>query len=373
MPKAMKVLVIGGGLAGMSAAIEMTKSGHEVELIDLDPEWRAYGAGITVQAPMFRALRQIGLCDEVAAAGYPCRGSRARLADGTIIGEMMADKLEPGLPDGGGVMRPVLHAILSSHVRHIGIQVRLGITYSDIVDGPNGARVTFTDGGEGTYDLIVAADGIFSKTRERFFPDAPKPEFTGQGAFRTVASRPQGLDMIEVYLGDRIKAGVTPVSETQLYMFTLSAERGDDILSFERQVKRLREVLQDFGGLIGEIRDTLGADSQITYRPLQTVFCPRPWHHGRIVLIGDAAHATTPHLASGACAALEDAVLLNQYVTEGSDIEQALLDFTERRFERCKFIIDRSLLLGRMELAGESSEEHSRLYGEAIAFLNEPV
>jgi len=84
---------------------------------------------------------------------------------------------------------------------------------------------------------------------------------------------------------------------------TLSPERGDDHLTPERQISRLREVLEGFGGLIGQIRDTLGPSSQIVYRPLETLLLAKPWHKGHIVLIGDAVHAATPQLASGAGAA----------------------------------------------------------------------
>lgn len=304
---------------------------------------------------------------------FPCRGARTRLADGTLLAEVLAEKLEPGLPDGGGIMRPDLHRILARTVRESGVQVRLGISYDRFEQLADGIEVTFTDGSRRRYDLMIAADGIFSRTRELLFPDAPKPAFTGQGAFRTVAPRPAELDMIEIYLGDPIKAGVTPVSKDELYMFTLSPERGDDYLTAERQIARLREVLADFGGLVGEIRDTLGPASQITYRPLQTIFLPKPWHKGRIILIGDAVHATTPQLASGAGAAVEDGVLLGEYLGATPSMEQALLDFTERRYERCRFVVESSLLLGRMELEGAPGHEQGRVYADAIARLAEPA
>ena len=113
MQRKLRTLVVGGGIAGMSCAIELTRHGHDVHLIDLDSDWKSYGAGITIQGPTFRALRQLGVADEVAALGYPCRGSRTRLADGTLLGEVLTTALEPGLPDGGGILRPALHAVLA--------------------------------------------------------------------------------------------------------------------------------------------------------------------------------------------------------------------------------------------------------------------
>jgi len=373
MPKKLKTLIVGGGVAGMSCAIELSKRGHAVHLIDSDPEWRSYGAGITIQGPTFRALRQLGVADEVAALGYQCRGSRARLADGTLLGEVLTPALEPGLPDGGGILRPLLHAVLARRTRANGVRVELGVTASHIQDGADAVSVQFSNGKKEIYDLVVGADGINSKMRSLLFPEAPAPRFTGQGAFRTLAPRPPQLDMIEIYLGNPIKAGVTPVSQDQLYMFTLSPERGDDYFTPERQISRLREVLQGFGGLIAEIRDTLGPHSQIVYRPLQTVLVAKPWHKGHIVLIGDAVHAATPQLASGAGAAVEDGVLLPEYLSTSASLEQALEDFTNRRFGRCRDVVESSVRLGELELSGGSGAEQERVYAEALTRLAAPA
>jgi 2-polyprenyl-6-methoxyphenol hydroxylase-like FAD-dependent oxidoreductase len=357
----------------MSSAIELAKHGHRVHLIDLDPEWRSYGAGITVQAPMFRALRSLGVADEVAAAGFPCRGARTRTADGTILGEVLAKELEPGLPDGGGIMRPVLHAILAKRTRNLGVQVRLGITTKHFQERKEGVDVLFTDESTETYDLVVGADGIFSKLRASLFPNAPQPKFTGQGAFRTLAPKPPELDVIDIYLGQPIKAGVTPVSREQLYMFTLSPERSDEFLSLQHQLERLREVLAGFGGLIGEIRDSLDSRSPIVYRPLQSILLPKPWHRGRFILVGDAVHATTPQLASGAGAAVEDGVLLAEYLAGTTSIKEALVGFVDRRFERCRDIVESSVRLGELELAGAPGDEQGRVYAEALARLALPA
>jgi 2-polyprenyl-6-methoxyphenol hydroxylase-like FAD-dependent oxidoreductase len=373
MTKQLKTLIVGAGIAGMSCAIEFSKAGHDVHVIDMDPEGRSYGAGITIQGPTFRALGQLGVADEVAAAGFQCRGSRARLADGTVVGEVLTCELEPDLPDGGGIMRPQLHAILAKAMRARGARVDLGVSFTQIQDGANEVTVRFSNGTEGTYDILVAADGIFSKIRNILFPNAPTPRFTGQGAFRTLAPRPPALDMIEVYLGNPIKAGVTPVSREQLYMFTLSPERADTHMTPERQIERLREVLQGFGGIIADIRATLGPASQIVYRPLQALLLSRPWHQGHIVLIGDAVHAATPQLASGAGAAIEDGVLLARYLSDSSSLQQALNDFTDRRFDRCRHVVESSVLLGELELAGAPGAEQERVYAEALALLASPA
>lgn len=359
------VLVVGGGIAGMSCAIELTKLGASVSLIDLDPNWRVYGAGITITGPTFRAFREIGIMDEVIEQGFACRGARTRTSDGTLLSEVVEIGLEPGLPYGGGILRPLLHRILSDHVRRSGAAIRLGVTLKAVAPAAGGVNVTFSDGTTADFDLVVGADGINSQTRTLIMPDIAPPHFTGQGAWRVLAPRPPELDMIEMYLGASVKAGVTPVSSAELYMFVLTPEVDGEIIAAEKLQARLRDALAGFGGLIGHIRDALDAQSPIVYRPLQALLVPEPWHRGRVVLIGDAAHSTTPHLASGAGCAVEDAVVLAQELVAKGSVDDALQAFVTRRFERCRDVVETSVKLGEMELAGAPGAEQGRVYAEA--------
>jgi 2-polyprenyl-6-methoxyphenol hydroxylase-like FAD-dependent oxidoreductase len=365
MRSQMNVLVVGGGIAGMACAIELAKLDVAVTLIDLDPNWRVYGAGITITGPTFRAFREIGIMDEVIAQGFACRGARTRLADGTLLGEVVEIGLEPGIPYGGGILRPLLHRILADRVRAAGVTVRLGVTIDDVRPGDHDVEVTLGDGATARFDLVVGADGINSRTRALLFPDMAAPRFTGQGAWRVLAPRPPELDMIEMFLGHGIKAGVTPVSERELYMFVLTPETDGEIIAQAEQPARLRHALAGFGGAIGTIRDSLGPDSPIVYRPLQALLVPKPWHRGRVLLVGDAAHSTTPHLASGAGCAVEDGVVLAQELKLRSSVEDVLDAFAARRFERCRDVVETSVKLGEMEQTGAPGEEQGRVYAEA--------
>ena len=367
-----KVLVVGGGICGMSCAIQLANSGLQIDLIDLDPQWRVYGAGITITGPTFRALKEIGLIGEVIEKGFACDGAKTRTRDGALIAEVNMPGLAAGIPYGGGIMRPVLHEILARATKGAGVAVRLGLTIDHVADLGSSVDVVFSDGTADSYGLVVGADGINSKMRQLLFPDAPEPHFTGQGAWRVLAPRPPAVDMIETFLSPGIKAGVTPISDKQLYMFALSPET-EDVIPPEDQAGRLKEVLEGFGGLIGDIRDHLGPESSIVYRPLKTVMMPAPWYRGRVVLVGDAVHATTPHLASGAGCAVEDAVVLAMELQARDRVEAALAAFMERRFERCHQIVKRSVDLGRMELAGAPGEEQARAYSEANDLLVMPI
>ena len=111
-----------------------------------------------------------------------------------------------------------------------------------------------------------------------------------------------------------MKAGITPVSQDEMYLFLLQHVPDNPRMPEERWPELLAEQLRGFGGALGAVRDGLGASSRINYRPLEVLLLPPPWHRGRAMLIGDAAHATTPHLASGAALALEDALVADRAV-----------------------------------------------------------
>ena len=371
--KGLSVLIVGGGIAGLSCAIALREAGHHVHVVELDAAWRTYPTGITLQAHAYRAFARIGVADQVGTHGYVGAGSRVRRADNALLGEIIGQPLEPGLPVAGGIMRPVLQEILAGRTRELGTRISLGLTFSRIETRPDRVDVEFTDGTAASYDLVIGADGVFSKVRETILPDAPVPAYTGQGSFRMVAQRPAEIDMMTMYLGNQIKAGVTPASEDLLFLWTLTPEPTDEWMPAERQVARLREVLSGFGGVIGDIRDTLTPDTKLVYRPLKALMLPRPWHNGRVLLLGDAAHATTPHLSSGASAAVEDAWVIAEHLTDGLDVEEALLSFTERRFERCRFVVETSLRIGELELAGAPSSEQEQLFAEGLQVLKSPV
>ncbi|HEY5963708.1 MAG TPA: FAD-dependent monooxygenase, partial [Xanthobacteraceae bacterium] len=135
----------------------------------------------------------------------------------------------------------------------------------------------------------------------------------------------------------------------------------------------LAAQLRNFGGVLGAIRDGLGPASRINYRPLEKVIQPRPWHRGRAILVGDAAHATTPHLASGAGLAVEDALILAEFLASGIAVDEALTRFTARRYERCRMVVENSVRLGELEMRHAPGEEQAALQRESMLALNAEI
>jgi 2-polyprenyl-6-methoxyphenol hydroxylase-like FAD-dependent oxidoreductase len=369
-----KALVIGGGIAGMCAAIELRKRGVDVDLAELDSQWRVYGAGITISGPTLRAFKAVGVVDEILRQGWCADGLDLHLADGTRIGHLSSPRIAgPEIPGGGGIMRPVLARILREATTASGTRVKLGVTFSSIQPEGDQVCVSFTDGTSEAYDLVIGADGCNSKVREALFPDAPKPRFTGQACWRAVVPRPPEIERAAMYIGRSVKAGLNPVSREEMYLFFLDKREQPDHIAPEAWPALLREELAEFSGPVAQIRDAITPQSRIVYRPLFALLVPRPWHLGRVVLIGDAAHSTTPHLASGAGIAVEDALVLAEELENSPVVEQALERFTHRRFERCRIVVENSVRLGDIERNGGSPSEHERVMRDSVGVLLAPI
>ena len=374
----MRVLVIGGGIGGMSAAIKLHDSGAQVELIDKDPDWRVYGAGITITRPTLRAFAELGVLDEVLAAGFAGDGIQVCSPTGEHIGLVsdppLQDSAAGKIPGSGGIMRPALHRILSGQVRKREIAIKLGVTAQSLHNTEDLVCAEFSDGSGGEYDLVIGADGAFSQTRQMILPNAPKPEYTGQTVWRLYAPRPKSIVRRHFFLGGAVKVGLTPVSDSHLYLFLLEKTAYPEIICEAEAPERLRKLMTGFGGVVGDLRDSLGPESPIVVRPLEAFLLLPPWYHNRVLLIGDAAHPTTPQLASGAGLAVEDALVLNEELKSAhNDVPRALASFMNRRWPRCQIVVENSLEIGRREQGGRSPDEQTRLVEESLALLAQPI
>jgi 2-polyprenyl-6-methoxyphenol hydroxylase-like FAD-dependent oxidoreductase len=129
----------------------------------------------------------------------------------------------------------------------------------------------------------------------------------------------------------------------------------------------------EFSGPMATIRERIKTSSLVVYRPLESLLLPPPWHHGPIVLVGDAAHATTPHLAAGAALGMEDAIVLVEELDKASSIEAAATAYMKRRFERCRMVVENSLRLGEIEIAGAPSAEHAQIMRDSSIALLAPI
>ena len=370
----LRVLVVGGGFAGMSAAVELRKLGAEVDLCEIDPGWRNYGAGISLGGATLRAFRQLGILEAFLREGSANDGVELHLSDGIRIATLPTPRLAGAdVPGSGAIMRPVLARILADATRTSGTQVHLGCTLSEVKQDAEGVEVRFDDGRYQRYDLVIAADGVHSAMRNVMFPHAPRPTYCGQAVWRAVLPRMDEVKTTMMWLGP-VKVGLNPVSAGEMYLFANERRPTNERVDPVTFVDQLRALLAGFGSpLLQRVRESIGPQSQIVFRPLEGLLMPRPWYLGRVVLIGDAVHATTPHLASGACIGIEDALVLAEQLGHHADVPSALQAFEDRRWERCRMVVENSSRLCQIEIEDGSMDEHAQIMRDSLMALAQPI
>lgn len=370
-----RVLVIGGGFSGMTAALQLHSLGIAVDLVEVDAGWRSYGAGISLNGATLRVIRQLGLLEAFIAAGAVTDGVHIRAPNDAIVAELPTPRVAgPDVPGSAGIMRPALARVLSDAVRATSVRLRLGQSCSDITDGPDQVRVSFSDGTAESFDLVIGADGVYSATRKAVFPEAGQPAFVGQCVWRAVLPRPEPIHTVTMWMGPKLKAGLNLVSADHAYLFLTEDRVSNDFLPPETHLATLKGLLAQFGSpILRQIGAELSAENQIVYRPLEQFLLPRPWYRGRVVLIGDAVHSTTPHLASGACIGVEDAVVLAEEIARSATLPQALDRFQNRRWERCRMVVENSARLAEIEISGGDPAEHAALMKQSMIALAQPI
>jgi 2-polyprenyl-6-methoxyphenol hydroxylase-like FAD-dependent oxidoreductase len=370
------VLVVGGGIGGLSTTIALRRAGFDVDVVEKNPAWDVYGVGIIQPGNALRALDVIGLARDAVEQGHPMVGDKTWLADGqTLLADNEWPPLVDGLPPGNGITRTRLHNILQTHTLDSGAEVRTGVTFTALADSGDGVDVEFTDGDRRSYDLVVGADGLYSQVRETLFGADIRPKYTGQVCWRYNLPRIEGLDKIWVFIGATGTAGFVPLAPDLMYMLTIEKPpEGSPLkLPVEGIAAVYRERLEQFGGAVAEHRDLIVDDEAVVYRPVENVLVPPPWYRGRVVLIGDAAHGTTPHCGQGAAQAIEDGIVLTEELGSGGSIGEALDRYMQRRFERCKMIVEGSESIGRWELDHSLPIDPTQVRQQVIMAASAPI
>jgi 2-polyprenyl-6-methoxyphenol hydroxylase-like FAD-dependent oxidoreductase len=350
MTAASNILIVGGGISGMTLALGLKRAGIDAEIVEINPQWSVLGVGIALGGPALRAFRMVGVLDQCVGKGFGYSYFKACDAGGKVTGTVELPRLNgPDYPATIGIMRQALHSALQDAVAAAEVPVRLGVSVASLKQEDDRVSVQFTDGSSGRYDLVVGADGANSKIRDLAFGPDNKPQYTGQVVWRATVSRPAEVQARYAFFGPRNKAGFNPVSEKEMYVFLVQNMPEFVRLSDDQLPEVMRELLVGYTGPVAAAREEINDPNHIVYRPITSHILPAPWHRGRVLLIGDAAHTTTPHMAAGAGIAVEDSVVLLMLLESEESLPVALEKFMTRRFERCRMVIDNSFMLGEWE------------------------
>ncbi len=346
---AKKILVVGAGIGGQSVAIGLKKAGFDVDVIELHKEFNVYGVGIIQQANALRALDAIGVADEAMRRGSPYGKVKLCLPHGAQIGEAGTPPIGR-FPSHNGISRRILHEVLLEEAQRVGLTYRMGVTVDAIDNQPDVAHVTFSDGTTGSYDVVIAADGVNSKVRKLVFGEF-KMNYVGLSVWRYAFKRPANLDTGYIFFNKKHKIGVIPMTEDSCYIFLNSAEGDNPIIPEDQLVDKLKGYMAQYPvSLVQELIPQVTDAKLVNYRSLETLKMPAPWYKNSVVVLGDAAHTTIPQLGSGAALAIEDAVVLVEELQKEGELEAVFERYMARRFERCKMVVDVSETLGTWEL-----------------------
>jgi 2-polyprenyl-6-methoxyphenol hydroxylase-like FAD-dependent oxidoreductase len=341
MAKIETILVVGGGVAGLTAAAALHRHGFTTELVERQQTWHASGAGFLVHANGMRMLQSLGLAVGVQNGGAVVRRWQFCDQQGEVLSETDLEALWGGAGPCVGIERSKLQRALLPGVADV--RCRLGISIGSLVQNKHHVCVGFSDGSTGDYDLLVGADGIRSTVRALTLT-AAAPSDLGAMNWRSIAPiRPADLTALQMHLGDGCVFGLVPMGDGRAYGFAYVIQpRFHDPL--EGRLKRLRKRFAKFGRPVQEYLASLERDDQVICSAMEWMALDE-WHTGRVVLVGDAAHASSPMMGQGGCMAMEDACVLAEELRAAATVDLSLGRYVKRRKPRVEWVQQQSMAL----------------------------
>jgi 2-polyprenyl-6-methoxyphenol hydroxylase-like FAD-dependent oxidoreductase len=334
-----RILVIGGGVGGLTAATAFAQRGVEAVLIERRPSFDVAGVGLGQPANALRVYRALGVLPEVLAAGFSYDRMCIYDAGRELIVEHKFLMGDGPVPATCALSRLRLHEILLAAARRAGVVVRTGLTVDQIDDQSDRVAVRFSDGRTDTFDLVAGFDGIRSTTRLHLVGTAFAPRPSGYGGWRVQVPRAEVVRCMEFLLGVGGKTGAMPLAGDLMYVFHICAEAPGAVFRRQDYLDLFRQRLSPYGSYVAEVAAALNDRSDIVYSPIEPMLLPWPWFRGRVVLGGDAAHTFSPHLTQGAAMAAEDGyILAREALNTDVPVEARLLRYSQIRYARCAFV-----------------------------------
>lgn len=343
--KKQKFLIIGAGIGGLAVAAALRQQGHEFEIFEAAESLRHGGAGIAIWANALHALRSLGMKDTPPYFKTGYSGVAIRTASGETI--MSADARD--LAERYGALSAVLHR---EHLHDLlwnlagRSRVQCGkklIGYEQAASGQGLVRATFDDGTVAEGSALVGCDGAGSAVRRQMLGDKP-PRYSGYTAWRGIAQLELKDSTPGESWGKGMRFGFFPLHDGRAYWFaTRNAPAAHNFGSSIRD-----QLLQWFGDWHEPIRDLIRhtPETEILRNDLYDRDPVKNWCDGNVIILGDAAHPTTPNLGQGGCMAIEDAVALGKALAAESDVATAFAACNRQRYERTASLVLRARRIG---------------------------
>lgn len=369
----MKILIVGGGIAGLAMARALELQGFSADLIERRADVPQEGTGLYLPGNAARAAQALGLTGSITRVAMPITTQRILDNRGKPLSVTRTADVWSSCGPCLALPRAALHNALRESLRST--DLRFGTSITGIGQGTK-SLATFSDGTSCEYDLVIGADGIHSQVRQNLFPNV-RPSYTGNVCWRFITRDIVGVDGWTVMLGDGMSLLTIPIGGDQVYVY---ADMAVSELEAQRDLTDLpnRALLAAFSAPLSPLITRMPAPGEIHASHIEQVVMD-DWVKGHVVLIGDAAHASSPSMAEGAAMAMEDALVLAETLTASSTISDALCAYTRRRKPRVDWVQQQCVARDRLrrlpgwgrtallKLAG------NRLYKRSYTPLTEPL
>lgn len=349
MTKSRRAIIIGCGIAGGALALALRSAGYTSEIYEArsGPTTEDDGLFLNTASNGVAVLKLLGLAGAAVAAGAPCPRHILRSGNGKRLGEITNGLRMPGVEPSVLIKRGVLQGLLENAAVAAGARVHFGKRLIGVTFGQDHVIAQFDDGSQADGDILIGCDGIHSPTRSLIDPLAPLPRYTGlvcMGGYlseSTAAPTPETLNLV---FGRSAFFGYLVAERGETYWFSnirRQIEPSKEELTQTPVANWQKYLLSMHHGDADPIKDIIAAPQRkIVGYPIYDVPSVPIWHRERAIIIGDAAHATSPHAGQGASMALEDAVVLARCLRDAPSHEQAFARYERLRRGRVDKIVE---------------------------------
>ena len=339
--------ILGGGIGGLTLAIALQRKNFDVTVYEAAPQWKPLGAGLGLAGNAVNAFHDIGIDKEVLKEGKVLKKVVIKNRRGKILLSTDSEQISRrfGVVNNFTIHRADLHNVLISNLRAGTVQLNKACV--DFTQGADGVMIRFNDGTTAHTDYLVAADGIHSVARRKLLNNSAT-RYAGYTCWRGIADDlPEGFNMDETSetWGQGTRFGIVPLAKDRVYWFAcVNAAANDPMM---RSITP-SELLAFFGDFHEPIPELIRRTPKVIWNDIVDIEPINQFAFGRVVLMGDAAHATTPNMGQGACMAIEDAAILANLLESSQSTEEAFKIFEQKRIRRTTKITNDSWQIGKM-------------------------
>lgn len=327
-----KVLVVGAGIGGCAAAIAFSQIGWKVTVLEKKTTIFTEGAGILLYSNALKSLDELNVLERILDEGCAMQG-RTQFYNATsqLLGSVIYQSIDPRYPAYVGIDRQRCLEILYDRAKKFQVDFEFNVSISECNQKADKVSVTCENGEIfDDYDLVIAADGTNSQIRNRLWADSHSV-YSGFALYHSMHNiHPNVSEKINVVMAGK-RFGIIPMSNKKMYLWGALLEPTKKHIDKKDQPFTMHEEFKNLSGFCKEVIDDIDTDTYVHYTAVEEVSLDSFWHKGRIVLLGDAAHASLPFMAQGGAMALQDACVLSNLLDTQIDTEEALIRYKNIR------------------------------------------